>query len=90
MWRYLEHTSLLLDGTYKALSNLDKSQIPLARQNLTSRSIRIRRDKEGKRRKISTTSNAKNIPYVTSKDGELPPGLLPYIMEGILPMLEVH
>ena len=35
-------------------------------------------------------STAKNIPYVTTKDGELFPGLLLYLMEGILPMLKVH
>ena len=90
LWDYLEHVSLLLDGVVKALVNLPSSQIASARENLTSRSTIIRRDPQGFRQRAKTMSNQKNIPFVTSKDGELIPGLLIYLMEGILPMLKVH
>ena len=90
MWDYLEHVSLLLDGVVKALDNLPSSQIASAKENLTSRATVIRRDPQGFRQRAKTMSNQKNIPFVTNTDGELIPGLLIYIMEGILPMLKVQ
>ena len=35
-------------------------------------------------------STARNILYVTDKDGELIPGLLLYLMDGVMPMLKVR
>ena len=89
MWDYLEHISVLLDGVVNALVNLPSNQIASARENLTSRSTVIRRDPQGFRQRAKTMSNQKDIPFVTNKDGELIPGLLIYIMEGVLPMLKV-
>ena len=89
MWSFLEHISLLLNGVVKALINLPKSEIASAKENLTSRSSRIYRDKKGIRKRAKTMSTQKNIPFVTGKDGELVPGLLIYLMEGVLPMLKV-
>ena len=89
MWEYLEHVSLLLEGVVKALINLPSSQIASAKENLSSRATIIRRDPQGFRQRAKTMSNQKNIPFVTNKDGELIPGLLIYLMEGILPMLKV-
>ena len=79
MRNYLEHISLLLDGVVKALIN-PPSQIASAKYNATSRSTRIKT--------IKTT--VPNIPFVTNEDGDLIPGLLTYLMEGILPMLKVQ
>ena len=90
IWSFLEHISLLLDGVVKALMGLPSSQLASAKHNLTSRSTRIDRNKQGIRRRTKTMSNQKDIPYVTGTDGELFPGLLLYLMEGILPMLKVQ
>ena len=90
IWDFLEHISMLLDGVIQALINLPKSEIASAKENLTSRSSRIYRDKRGTRKRAKTMSAQKNIPYVTGKDGELIPGLLIYLMEGILPLLKVE
>ena len=89
MLNSLEHISLLLDGTVKALRNLPSSQILLARQSLTCQSMKISRDKEG-RKTNDITSTATNVPFVTNKDGIITPGLLPYVFEGVIPRLQVH
>ena len=89
IWNYLEHISLLLEGVIKALVDLPSSQIASAKQNLTSRATIIRRDEQGFRKRAKTMSNQRNIPFVTNQDGELVPGLLIYLMEGVLPMLKV-
>ena len=90
MWSYLEHTSVVLEGVVKALSSLDKSEVTTAKGNLSSRSVRTRRNKQGMlvRRRTKTMCGA--ILYVTDKDGRLIPGLLIYLMEGIMPMLKVY
>ena len=84
MWSYLEHISLLLEGITKALQNLPPDQLFEAKHNLTTQSIRY---KHG--RKTKTVTAAYNIPFVTDEKGEIAPGVLLYIMEGILPMLKV-
>jgi len=84
MWTYLEHISLLLEGVTKALQNLPPDQLFEAKHNLTTHSIRF---KHGQKTKTVTT--AYNIPFVTDEKGEIAPGVLLYIMEGILPMLKV-
>ena len=89
MWCYLEHTSLILEGVVMALNNLPPSEVPSVKHNLTSKSVRISRNKQGIRRRTKTMSTARNILYVTDKDGELIPGLLLYLMEGVMPMLKV-
>ena len=89
MWSYLEHVSLLLEGIVKALDHLPKSELPAAKSNLTSRSVRVCRNKQGIRRRTKTMSTVKNIVFVTDKSGELIPGLLIYLMEGVMPMLKV-
>jgi len=85
MWSYLEHISLLLEGITKALQNLPPDQLFEAKHNLTTQSIRY---KHG--RKTKTVTAAYNIPFVTDEKGEIAPGVLLYIMEGILPMLRVN
>lgn len=80
---------MVLEGVVKALNNLPSSQIPSAKSNLMSRSVRTCRNKQGIRKRTKTMCTARNILYVTDKDGELIPGLLLYLMEGILPMLKV-
>ena len=90
MWIYLEHTSLILEGVVKALNNLPPSEMPSAKYSLTSKSVRMPRNKQGIRRRTKTICAARNILYVTNKDGELIPGLLFYLMEGVMPMLKVR
>ena len=88
MWSFLEHISLLLDGVYKALVNLPNDEEKAsARCNLTSQCKRISKNKQ---KRTKTISAAKDVPFVTDKNGELLPGLLLYVLEGILPMLKVH
>ena len=87
---FLVYTSSLLDGTVKALRSLPDSQISLARQSLMRQPLRMSRDKEGRRIVINITSSTKDIPYVTNEDGILVAGLLPYVIEGIIPILKVQ
>ena len=89
MWCYLEHTSLILEGVVKALNNLPPSEVQSAKFSLTAKSVRMSRNKRGIRRRTKTMSTARNILYVTDKDGELIPGLLLYLMDGVMPMLKV-
>ena len=89
MWSYLEHTNLILEGVVKALNNLPPNEIPLAKSSLTSRSLRISQNKQSIRR-TKTISTTRNIPYVTDKDGNLIPGLLLYLMDGVIPVLKVR
>ena len=88
MWSFLDHVSSLLDGVVIALANLpnDKEKAS-ARCDFTFQSTRIR---QNKLTKSVTRSTAKSVPFVTNRNGELFPGLLLYLMEGILPMLKVY
>lgn len=90
MWVYLEHTSLMLEGVVKALNNLPSSEVQSVKSNLTSNSIRRRQNEQGIRREAKTISTPRNILHVTDEDGKLIPGLLMYLMEGVMPMLKVH
>lgn len=90
MWSYMEHTSLVLEGVVKALNALDTNEATSAKSNLTSRSVRTRRNKQGMLVRRRTKTMCGGILYVTNKDGELIPGLLIYLMEGIMPMLKVQ
>ena len=85
MWSFLEHISLLLEGVVKALKGLPLDQVLEAKYQLTTQTLRI---KHGSVTKAVTV--AKNIPFVSDEKGEIVPGLLLYIMEGILPMLKVN
>jgi len=87
MWCYLEHISLILKGVVKALNNLPPSEIQSAKFSLTAKSVRMFR---GIIKRSKTMSTARNILYVTDKDGELIPGLLLYLMDGVMPMLKVR
>ena len=89
MWSFLDHTSLLVDGVVKALANLPNDEEKAsARHTLRCQSKRIA--SLNKLTRNITMSTAKNVPFVTNENGELFPGLLLYLMEGILPMLKVY
>ena len=84
MWSYLEHVSLLLEGITRTLQDLPSDQVFEAKHRLTTQTLRI---KHGRKAKAITA--AQNIPFVTDEKGEITPGILLYIMEGVLPMLKV-
>lgn len=84
MWIYLEHVSLLLNGITRTLQNVPSDQVFEAKHRLTTQSLRL---KHGRADKVITA--AKNIPFVTDEKGEVTPGVLLYIMDGVLPMLKV-
>ena len=84
MWSYLEHISLLLEGVTRTLQHLSPDQAFKAKHRLTTQSLRR---KHGRIAKPITT--AKNILFVTDEKGEIAPGILLYIMDGVLPMLNV-
>ena len=90
MWSFFEQTSLLLDGLVKALTNLPESKVASTKHNLTCRSITMSQTKQGiiQRTASKTTANDVHL-HVIDENGELIPGLLTYLMEGILPMLKV-
>ena len=85
MWTFLEHISLLLEGVIRALKGLSRDQVLEAKNQLTTQTLRI---KHGSITKAVTA--AQNIPIVTDEKGEIIPGILLYIMEGVLPMLKVN
>ena len=81
---------MVLEGVVKALNALDKSEATSAKSNLTSPSVRTQRNIQGILVRRSTKTMCGVILYVTDKDGELIPGLIIYLMEGIMPMLKVQ
>ena len=85
MWSYLEHVSLLLKGVTRTLQDLPPDQAFEAKHRLTTQSLRL---KHGRIAKAITA--AQNIPFVTDEKGEITPGILLYLMEGVLPMLKVQ
>ena len=85
MWSYLEHVSLLLEGVARILQDLSPGLAFEARQPLTIQSIGL---KHGSTAKIITAAHS--LPFVTDEKGEITPGVLLYIMEGVLPMLKVQ
>ena len=89
MWQFLEQTSLLLDGLFKALIDLPKSRIALAKKILTCQSIQMSGNKQGIRKQIPKSTASDLLSHVIDENGELIPGLLTYLMDGVLPMLKV-
>jgi len=88
----LEHIRILLDGIVRAIKGLPEDQAAAARSSLTARSVKLKRRRDGQsgtRKRVGTMSAVTNVPYVTNKEGQLVPGLLIYVMEGIIPMLKV-
>ena len=88
MWSFLEQTNLLVDGLVKALVNIPESKIASSKHILTCRSMRLSQHKQGMR-KTAAKSTASNVLHVIDENGELIPGFLTYLMEGILPMFKV-
>ena len=84
IWNYLEHISLLLEGITRILQDLPPDQAFEAKHQLTAQSLRL---KHGDVAKAITATQ--NIPFVTDENGEIAPGILLYIMEGVLPMVKV-
>lgn len=96
MWRYLEHINILLNGIVRVMSDLPKAQVESMKVNNNSQLRRriIRRidsdtDPEFTKEYKQTLTLHSNIPYVTNANGELIPGVLIYIMEGVLPLIKV-
>ena len=76
---------MLLEGVIRTLQQLPADQVFEAKHQLTTQSLRLK--KHG--RVIKAMTAAQNIPFVTDEKGEIRPGILLYIMEGVLPMLKV-
>jgi hypothetical protein len=86
MWQYLEHLSTLLENIGIALRAVPDSERQWVREGM---SVRARATSSVKRtssqRAARTTS--RSIEYVTSSGGELKPGVLPYFVDSVLPLL---
>ncbi|XP_065883200.1 inositol 1,4,5-trisphosphate-gated calcium channel ITPR1-like isoform X2 [Dysidea avara] len=90
MWSYLEQISDVLNGTVRALRCLkDDNEKRVVQQSLTSEFVKLSSSKDHLGSRITAKTTAVDIPHVTNKNGEIIPGLLVYIMEGVLPLLEV-
>ena len=92
MWRYLEHINILLNGIVRVTSNLPKAQVAIMKLNSSSqlrRTICKKVDIDNTESEKMTVTSHSNIPYVTNANGELIPGVLIYIMEGVLPLIKV-
>ena len=76
---------MLLEGVIRALQDLPRDQMFEAKHQLTTQSLRLKKHGQA----IKAITAAQNIPFVTDEKGEIAPGILLYIMEGILPMLKV-
>ena len=94
MWIFLEQANVSVEGLVKALVNLpeDESKRASAKRNLTCRSMRRSRRKQRIMEKATANSTASNIllDHVSDENNEFVPGLLTYLMEGLLPMLKVN
>ena len=90
MWRFLEQTNLLVDGLVKALVNLPESKIASTKRILTCQSMRLNQHDQGIRKTATAKPTASNILHVIDENGEIIPGILTYLMEGILPMFKVY
>ena len=92
MWCFLEHINILLNGVVRVISNLPEGQAVFVKLNnnaqLRKRAIEKVDDDNNKGYEKIVTSHL-NIPYVTNANGELIPGVLVYIMEGVLPLIKV-
>ena len=89
MWNFLEQTSFLLDGLVKALVDLPKSKITLTKGILTCKSIQMSGNKQRIRKQTPKSTASDLLSHVIDENGELVPGLLTYLIEGALPILEV-
>ena len=93
MWIFLEQANVLVEGLVKALVNLpeDDSKRASAKRNLACRSMRRSQHKQRITEKATANSTASNIllDHVSDENDEFIPGLLTYLMEGLLPMLKV-
>ena len=93
MWILLEQANVSVEGLVKALVNLpeDESKRASAKRNLTCRSMRRSRRKQRITEKATANSTASNILlHVSDENDKFVPGLLTYLMEGLLPMLKVN
>ena len=84
MWRYLEHVSVLLEGVTRTLQDLPPDKVFEAKCHLNIQSLTLKHERTAK-----AITAAQNVPFVTDEKGEIAPGILLYIMEGVLPMLKV-
>ena len=73
------------------MSNLPKAQVASMKLNsntqLRRRTVRKKVDIDNYDTEMITAHS--NIPYVTNANGELIPGVLVYVMEGVLPLIKV-
>ena len=77
---------MLLEGVIRALQDLPADQVFEAKHQLTTQSLRLKKHGQA----IKAITAAHNIPFITDEKGELAPGILLYIIEGVLPMLKVR
>ena len=86
MWKYLEHINIILNGVVQVMRDLPRSEVVyLASSNNLGISRGVKNAIE--QQKIMTSH--RSIPFVTNQDGELDPGVLVYVLEGILPLIKV-
>ena len=90
IWTYLEHITDLLNGTVSALKCIkDDTEIAKVNISLTIDFHKLSVYNDDTEYKVIARTTAINIPHVTNQNGEVLPGLLIYIMEGVLPLLKV-
>lgn len=86
----MEHITDLLNGTVSALKCIkDDTEIAKVNVSLTVDFHKLSLHNDDTEYKIIVKTTAINIPHVTNQNGEMLPGLLIYIMEGVLPLLKV-
>ena len=77
------------------MSSLPNALIPSVRlssnSKLRKRTLRKKADIDITRNEgsIDIVTSLSNIPYATNANGELIPGVLVYIMEGVMPLIKV-
>ena len=94
MWHYLEHINIVLNGVIRVLSNLPKAQVAsmklASNPQLRRRTMKAVHIDGGHSKEIGkVVTSHSNIPYVTNSSGEMIPGVLQYVMEGVLPLIKV-
>ena len=79
MWKYLEHINITLNGVVRVMRTLSRSEV-------VSLTLRKNACFVGQKKIVSSHCS---IPFVTNQDGEIDPGVLLYVLEGVLPLLKV-
>ena len=95
MWCYLKHINSILGGVVRVISSLPNAQIPSVKLNSNSQFVKkivckaVDSNTDHNEGSIDIVTSHSNICCVTNANNRLIPGVLVYIMEGVIPLIKV-